>query len=81
MTKPSYRGSLLLELQLLIENRPDYTVAEILHSFLRPRMLKKLLLECSDEDLFIAIERAKESFEEQDELPTDVEFQQWVDKY
>ncbi len=74
-----YKGNTLLELLSIVKANPNYTMAEILHSVIRPSNLRKLLLECSDEDLYSAVERARSSFDETDEVLNEQEWNNYID--
>jgi len=56
-----YKGSILLELDSLVEKNPNLSMGEIFYSFLRPVFLNgKHLLDVTDEEIFVALEKAKD---------------------
>lgn len=56
----NYKGAILNELYGLIEEFPEYTMGQILHSITRPSMINgKSLYEVSDQEIYNAIENVK----------------------
>jgi len=57
----NYKNNAARELQELIKAFPDYTLGEVIYSFLRTAGAKKVsdILIITDEDLFTAIEKTK----------------------
>jgi len=57
----NYKNNAIREMQELVKSFPDYTLGEILYSFLRVAGAKSIsdILEKSDEELFTAIEKTK----------------------
>lgn len=56
----NYKASIVHEMYNLIEEYPDWTMGQILHSFTRKSVLGKSLFETTDEELYTAIEKIKE---------------------
>jgi len=62
----NYKNNAIREVQEFSKEFPDYTLGETLYSFLRLLNIQKLsdLLQLSDEDIFSAVERAKQEEKE-----------------
>jgi hypothetical protein len=81
MEKINYKSSIIAELFNLCEKNLELTMGEILYSFLRPKYLNgKRLLEASDEEIYIALEKANGTDLEIDSVLTEEEFNEWINK-
>lgn len=77
-----YKGNTILELFSMVKKFPQYTTAELFKTIFSPKNLKKMLLECSDEDVYAAVERARNILEEdenQDIILTNEEWELYIE--
>lgn len=81
-SKIDYKGNTILELFAIVKNFPQYTTAEIFKTIFSPKNLKKMLLDCTDEDIYSAVERARNILEEdenQDIVLTNEEWEVYIE--
>jgi hypothetical protein len=76
-----YKGNTILLLFSMVKDFPQYTTAELFKTIFSPKNLKRMLLECSDEDVYAAVERARNILEEdenQDIILTNEEWELYI---
>ena len=77
MEQPKYKSSIISELFSICEEFPELTMGQILHT-LRPKNLNgKNLFESSDEEIYIALEKARGEFSTEEPLE-EKDFKNWV---
>jgi hypothetical protein len=81
MEKLNYKPSIVTELFTICGNNPELTMGQIFHSFLRPKFLnEKHLTEATDEEIYIALEKASRMDLVTDSILTEEQFNDWVNK-
>lgn len=79
MEQPKYKSAIISELFSICEEYPELTMGQILHS-IRPKNLNgKTLVESNDEEVYIALEKARIELSEDEPFNED-EFKEWVIK-
>lgn len=79
MEQPKYKSAIISELFSICEEYPELTMGQILHS-IRPKNLNgKTLVESNDEEVYIALEKARVELSEDEPFNED-EFKEWVIK-
>lgn len=74
----NYKGSIVNLLFSAIENNPELTFGQVLHSIISKNALKKNYLEATDEEIYTSTENFVKFKETYDEPMSDEEFNNWV---